>query len=147
MPDVLAAIAITQMKIYKSEILTKRKKIFDAYNDFFLQKDWALIPPSADENRESSYHVYLLRIKNITEETRDKIMGEIYKNNVAVNVHFQPLPILSLFKEKGYKIENYPVSYKNYAGEISLPIYPQLSDEDVKTVCKAVESAYNKVIS
>lgn len=146
MPDVLAAIAITQMKIYKSEILKKRKKVFDAYNNFFLQKDWALIPPSSDENRESSYHVYLLRIKNITEDVRDKIMEEIYKNQVAVNVHFQPLPILTLFKEKGYKIEDYPVSYKNYAGEISLPIYPQLSDENVKTVCNAVESAYNKVV-
>ena len=66
------------------------------------------------------------------------------KKGVAVNVHFQPLPLLSLFKSLGYKIEDYPKAFDNYKSEISLPIYPQLTQEQldyiVKTINDAVES-------
>ena len=64
---------------------------------------------------------------------------------VAVNVHFIPMPMLTLFKNLGYKIEDYPQAYNNYKCEISLPIYPQLTDEQVKFVIDTVVSAYNKV--
>ena len=92
----------------------------------------------------SSCHLYALRVENIDEVQRDKIIEIISKVGVAVNVHFQPLPLLSLFKEKGYDIVHYPIAYDNYKREISLPIYPQLSEVQlnyiVKTVSKAVES-------
>ena len=74
----------------------------------------------------------------------DAIIDKISKAGVAVNVHFQPLPLLSLFKSYGYKIEDYPNAYNNYKAEISLPIYPQLTQEEldyiVSTISNAVES-------
>ena len=66
----------------------------------------------------------------------------ITTKEVAVNVHFIPLPLLSFFKEKGYRIEDYPQAYKNYSCEISLPIYPQLTDDMIDTVVSAVIDAY-----
>ena len=73
------------------------------------------------------------------------MIEEITKQDVAVNVHFIPMPMLTFFKEMGYDINNYPVAYDNYKSEISLPIYPQLTDEQVEYVIKTVIDAYQKV--
>ena len=73
------------------------------------------------------------------------MIEEIAKKEVAVNVHFIPMPMLTFFKEMGYDINNYPQAYENYKSEISLPIYPQLTDEQVNYVIDAVMEAYEKV--
>lgn len=144
MPDVLAAIGLAQMPTYFDSVLNKRKEIFKFYNTSFEDKVWTILPPFNDNFRESSCHVYALRIKGISEEERNKIITEISKNGVAVNVHFQPLPLLKIFRERGFNIDDFPVSYDNYKGEISLPIYPQLESSQlnyiVETVTNAVES-------
>ncbi len=143
--DVNAAIGLAQMRQYDS-LLIERKRIFEFYDTAFANFKWAKLPPSIDNGKESSYHIYALRINNITEQQRDKIIIEISKNKVAVNVHFIPLPMLTLFKTYGYKIEDFPNAYKNYACEISLPIYPQLSKEDVEFVISCVKNAYEIII-
>src|ERR1017187_504220 len=145
MADVNAAIGLAQMRKYPS-LLKCRKRIFEVYNNSFNKYDWVLLPPSSLNGKESSYHIYALRIKDITETQRDKIIEEIAKQDVAVNVHFIPMPMLSYFKELGYKIENYPQAYRNYACEISLPVYPQLTNEEVDFVIKTVINAYAKVV-
>ena len=115
-------------------------------NAAFANSDWAITPPATSGIKESSYHVYALRIKSITEEQRDAIIQEISKNEVAVNVHFIPMPMLTLFKGMGYDIKDYPQAYKNYAHEISLPVYPQLTEEEVLFVAETVIKAYETVI-
>lgn len=145
MADVNAAIGLAQIRKY-DKLLAERKRIFAIYNESFKKFDWAIIPPQKKEGRETSYHLYALRIKGITEMERDAIIEYIAKNEVAVNVHFIPMPMLSFFKEIGYNIENYPTAYNNFSSEISLPIYPQLSNEEVEYVISTVISAYEKVI-
>jgi len=145
MADVNAAIGLAQMRIYP-EILKERKRIFNSYNDSLSQENWAIVPPAIVDGKESSYHIYALRIKDITEDQRDAIIDEISKNNVAVNVHFIPMPMLTFFKEKGFKIEDYPQAYDNYKCEISLPIYPQLDENEVNYVITTVKDAYNTVM-
>jgi dTDP-4-amino-4,6-dideoxygalactose transaminase len=56
------------------------------------------------------------------------------------------MPMFTFFKNMGYNISDYPQAYKNYSCEISLPIYPQLSDEEVNFVITAVVESYGKVI-
>ncbi len=144
MPDVLAAIGVAQMPTYFEKVLNERKRIYEFYRNYFFDKEWAILPPFEDDKKKSSCHLYALRVQNVSEKERDKIIELISKDGVAVNVHFQPLPLLSLFKEKGFDINNYPVAFDNYKREISLPIYPQLNDEQllyiVNTVTNAVES-------
>jgi dTDP-4-amino-4,6-dideoxygalactose transaminase len=145
MADVNAAIGLAQMRQYP--VLQKdRKRVFTAYNNTFTKYDWAILPPSEINGKESSYHIYALRLKGVSEEERDAIIEEIAKQEVAVNVHFIPMPMLSYFKELGYNISDYPKSYKNFASEISLPIYPQLTHEHVDFVCSAVIKAYGKIM-
>jgi len=54
--------------------------------------------------------------------------------------------MLSLFKDLGYNIQNFPVAYDNYSREISLPIYPQLTNEQVDFIIAHVVKGYNTVI-
>ncbi|MDM1460877.1 DegT/DnrJ/EryC1/StrS family aminotransferase [Myroides odoratimimus] len=145
MADVNAAIGLAQMRMYP-ELLKERKRVFSVYNDAFSIEPWALVPPAIVKGKESSYHLYALRIKGITEEQRDQIIDEIAKTGVAVNVHFIPMPMLTFFKEKGFKIEDYPQAYNNFKCEISLPIYPQLTQEELDYIIKAVKDAYNTVV-
>lgn len=145
MADVNAAIGLSQIRKYNS-LLNKRKHIFNLYDEAFRQYDWAITPPSQSKGRETSYHIYALRIKNTSEETRDAIIDEITKYEVAVNVHFIPMPMLTFFKELGYDINHYPVAYENYKSEISLPIYPQLSDQEVKYVIDSVVDSCKKIL-
>ncbi|MGI8952786.1 MAG: DegT/DnrJ/EryC1/StrS family aminotransferase [Chitinophagaceae bacterium] len=147
LPDVLAAIALAQIKKYKNNLLVERKRVFDFYDETFSKYDWAICPPFHKKECESSYHIYPLRIKGIAETQRDKIIELIISKNVSVNVHFVPLPMLSLFKEKGYLIGDYPQSYHQFANEISLPIYPQLNNENCKLIADAVIQSVNSFLN
>jgi dTDP-4-amino-4,6-dideoxygalactose transaminase len=145
MPDLCAALGLAQIRKYTAEILKERKRVAERYHAFFSQKSWAQLPIIEDEKRKSCYHLYALRINNFSEEQRDAMMELIAADEVSVNVHFIPMPMLTLFKNLGYKIENYPVAYDNFSREISLPIYPQLTDEQVDFICNSIEKAYEKV--
>lgn len=145
MADVNAAIGLAQIREYEN-LLRERKRVFNIYTKAFADCEWAITPPSVSGIKESSYHIYALRIKGIKEEQRDAIIQEISKDEVAVNVHFIPMPMLTLFKGLGYDIKNYPNAYNNYAHEISLPIYPQLSEEKVLFVAQTVIKAYKNII-
>lgn len=145
MPDLCAALGLAQMRKYDNQLLLERKRVADRYHAFFREKYWAQLPIIEDEKRRSCYHLYALRINDISEEQRDEMMEHIAADEVSVNVHFIPMPMLTLFKDLGYKIENYPVAYDNYSREISLPIYPQLTNEQIDFICKSIEKAYEKV--
>ncbi len=144
MPDVNAAIGLAQIREYE-HILKERKRVFHLYDEAFRKYNWAILPPLSKQERETSYHLYALRIKDITEEQRDAIINKIAEKEVAVNVHFIPMPMLTFFKEMGYKIEDYPQAYANFKGEISLPIYPQLSNEQVQFVIDCVVEAVEEI--
>lgn len=144
MADVNAAIGLAQIRQYDT-LLQERKRVFELYNNAFSKTDWAITPPQKQGGRETSYHIYALRIKSFTDDQRDAMIEEIAKKEVAVNVHFIPMPMLTFFNEMGYDINNYPQAYDNYKSEISLPIYPQLTNEQVNFVIDAVMEAYEKV--
>lgn len=144
MADVNAAIGLAQIREYP-ELLKERKRVFNTYTEAFKDCGWAIVPPSVEGEKESSYHIYALRIKDFTEEQRDWMIDEIAKSEVAVNVHFIPMPMLSFFKSLGYDIKNYPQAYENFKSEISLPIYPQLDEGKLDFIIQTVKSAYKTV--
>lgn len=145
LPDVLAAIGLAQFKKYK-KVLVQRKRVCNTYDTAFQQYEWALCPPFKKDGCEGSYHLYPLRIKDITEPQRDEIIQHINDQGVSVNVHFIPMPMLTIFRQQGYNVAEYPVSYTLYANEISLPVYPQLKQEVCEYVIEAVVNAVNKTL-
>lgn len=146
MTDILASIGMVELERYDSDTLVRRKKIFDYYTSQFESDKRFIIPFYEDDDYKSSYHVYLLRVANVNESQRDAIIQEIFESGVSVNVHFQPLPLLSFYKELKYKMDDYPQAYQNYMCEISLPVYYDLSDEDAATVVRAVKSSVSKIL-
>ncbi len=134
MPDVCAAIGLAQMRKYTSELLPGRRHIFEQYNAAFAQHSRAILPPYQDETRTSSCHLYMLRIAGASEAERDAIIQRIAEQGVGVNVHYIPMPMLTLFKRLGYCIEDYPQTYRLYANEITLPVYNGLTEDQVSRV-------------
>ncbi len=146
MTDIQAAIGLIELKRYQ-ENLDRRKVIFDMYSDAFSRESWAIVPIYETDSKTSSYHLYQLRINRATEAQRDAIIQEIFEQDVSVNVHFQPLPILTAYAKRGYEMGDYPESYQKYANEISLPVYFDLTDEQVGIVIEAVKNAVSKVLN
>ncbi len=145
MPDICAAIGLAQIRQYNNTLLPLRKNIFSKYCQTFKMHSWFIEPIAKDRHRESSYHLFPLKIKNISEIQRDKIIELLVNRGIIVNVHFIPMPMLTYFKSLGYDIQDYPNSYKQYACEISLPIYPQLSDLQVEYIIEEVIAAVQNI--
>ncbi|MDC0644269.1 DegT/DnrJ/EryC1/StrS aminotransferase family protein [Crocinitomicaceae bacterium] len=146
MTDIQAAIGLVELDRYQ-ENLDRRKEIFAAYDKVFSKKKWALLPKHENSEKTSSYHLYLLRIRNISEDQRDEIIQEIFNNDVAVNVHFQPLPLLTAYKNLDYRIEKFPEAIKKYQNEISLPVYFNLNNKQVVEVTNAVVLSVEKILN
>lgn len=141
MPDLGAAVGLAQMRKYPNELLPDRKRMFEQYQAAFSENEWALLPRFADAERESSCHLYLLRIAGADEARRDAIIDFISARGIGVNVHYIPMPMLTLFKNRGYVMADYPKTYELYANEITLPLYNGLSDESIAEVIAAVRDA------
>jgi dTDP-4-amino-4,6-dideoxygalactose transaminase len=146
MTDIMAAIGLVELRRYESETLPRRKEIFDLYQAALSQYSWAQLAPYETNEKTSSYHLFPLRIKGITEVQRDAIMQKIFDQDVSVNVHFIPVPMMSFYKNLGYDIANYPFTYDNFSREISLPVFIDLTNEQVAEVISAVVSAVSSSI-
>jgi dTDP-4-amino-4,6-dideoxygalactose transaminase len=147
MPDLCAAVGLAQMRRYKDVFLPERKEIFKYYLDFFSRQEWAILPPASnDDGTESSYHLFMLRIRGFDEAQRDRMIEHISKTGVGVNVHYIPMAMLTLFRDRGYCINDYPCCYALYQNEISLPIYNNLSQVQLAVICQSVAAAYKETV-
>lgn len=144
MTDIAAAMGLVELARYDQLILPRRKKIFDTYYQAFKDDCRFRVPVYETTDKKSSYHVFTLFLNGATEQQRDDIIMKIAAQGVATNVHFIPLPLLTAYKTLGYRIEDYPNTYKNYACEISLPVYFDLTDEQVKEVIRVVKETVPK---
>ncbi len=145
MTDIQAALGLVELDRYQ-ENMDRRKAIFDQYDAAFISDSRFITPLYKTTNKETCYHLYLLRIAGATEAQRDAIMQAIFDQDVSVNVHFQPLPVLTAYKSRGYDMKDYPEAWNKYANEITLPVYFDLTDEQVQTVIAAVKNAVQQVM-
>lgn len=143
MTDIQAAIGISQLKNY-DQTLARRAAICRQYRAHFEGSDWAQLPVQESGKMETSYHLFMLRVNGVDEGQRDAIIDRIFEQGVSVNVHFQPLPLLTAYQH--LTMDDYPVAYDNYSREISLPVYYDLTDEQVAQVTDAVEQAVQSVL-
>lgn len=147
MTDIAASMGMVELQRYDNDMLIKRKYIFDCYAEGLKNYPWAQIPVYETEDKTSSYHVFMLRIRNVSEVMRDQIIQKIFERKVTVNVHFIPLPMMSYYKKIGYSIADTPNAFSLYAQEISLPVFYNLSDEQINRVINAVTEAVSEVFA
>ena len=137
MTDIMASIGLVQLQRYDNEILKKKQELVSYYEKYLKDlTDKIELPIFKDDDKESCRHLYMIRLKNQDEEKRNEVIAKLGENDIATNVHFQPLPLLTAYKNLGFKIEDYPNAYNQYKNEISLPLHDFLSEDDIKYICE-----------
>lgn len=131
MTDILAALGVSQLKRYE-DILARRKAIFEQYKNLLsANKKIDLF-----DHKYSSYHLILARVEDIGEKERNEIIIKMAERGIICNVHYKPLPLLSAYKNLGFDIKDYPNSYNQYKNQITLPLFNQLTKEEVEYICE-----------
>lgn len=146
MTDLQAAIGLVELERYDNDNLVRRRRIFDAYASAFRDDRRFIVPDYCTSEKTSSFHVFLLRLANVGEAERDAVVAAIFSNEVSVNVHFRPLPLMTFYRNQGYNMGDYPVAWHNYCREISLPVYYDLTDLQVDRVISVVKDAVRAVL-
>ena len=130
--DINSSIGIVQLK--KQEMLReKRNNIAQKYNEAFKDNK-NIVLPYLKNDRETSWHLYVIKIDN-----RDEVIEKLKENGVGCSVHFIPIHKHTYYKNRyGYKNKDYPIANDVFDKSLSLPIYPDMSDEEIEYVIKNV---------
>lgn len=134
MTDIVAAIGLAQLKRYP-ELLSRRKEILNAYING-IESDRASVFVHQRNDRSSSMHLCLVRIKGKNRDYCNRFITEMAKREIPMNVHYKPLPLLSAYIRRGFNISNYPNAYAMYNNEVTLPLHTKLTDEQVEYIIK-----------
>ena len=129
MTDITAAIGLAQMKRFPG-MLARRKELIMHYNEALKDENVDILSHYTDEYA-SSGHLYMVRLLGRTSEERNEIIRNMASRGIATNVHFKPLPMMTAYQRLGFDINDYPNAYHFFENEITLPLYPKLTDEQV----------------
>lgn len=132
MTDITASIGLAQMKRY-AKILQRRRQLIERYDEAFRPYQVQVLNHYG-EGSQSNGHLYLVRLNGKQREECNQIIQELAKAEIAANVHYKPLPLLTAYKNMGFAIEDFPNAYRMYENEISLPLHSCLTDEQQQYV-------------
>ena len=132
MTDIAAAIGLVQMKRYAG-MLQRRKEIIQHYDKALKAIGIETLNHYCEEH-QSSGHLYITRVPNITTAERQTIIEQMAERGIATNVHYKPLPMMTAYKNMGFNINNYPNAYTHFANEITLPLHTRLTDEEIEYI-------------
>ncbi|MBQ5911346.1 MAG: DegT/DnrJ/EryC1/StrS family aminotransferase [Clostridia bacterium] len=144
MTDIAATIGLAQLQRYEA-MLERRHQIIGKYNSALKGLNLQVLAHKT-EDYTSCGHLYLVRVNGINEEKRNLIIEKMAQKDIACNVHYKPLPMLTAYKNLGYNIQNYPNAYAQYQNEITLPLYSRLTDEQVDYVIENFIRCVEEVI-
>ena len=129
MTDVMAAIGLVQMKRYPG-LLARRRQLIETYNEVLKDCNVALLDHFNAEH-VSSGHLYLVRLLGRDSAFRNEVITEMARREIACNVHYKPLPMMTAYKALGFDIKDYPNAYHQFENEVTLPLHTRLTDEQV----------------
>lgn len=127
MTDIMASVGLVQLERYP-QILSRRKAIIEKYNKAFNSLDVTVLNHYSDKH-SSSGHLYLVRLNGRDENYRNNIIVKMAEKDIACNVHYKPLPMMTAYKQIGYDIAEFPNAFNQYRNEITLPLHTCLTDE------------------
>ena len=142
LPDLGCALGISQLKKL-DQWLSRRRNISEKYSKAFSEiREISL--PQISTGCEHAWHLYVIQL-NLDQLAvgRKEIFKALRAEGIGVNVHYIPIPWLSLYQKLGYKKGSWPVAESIYERIISLPIFPAMNDRDVQDVIDAVHKVIN----
>ena len=127
MTDIMAALGLVQMERYP-EMLKRRQQMVARYNEALKNLPVAVLNHKS-ANHCSSHHLYLVRLLGKTREETNRVIEEMAKRDIATNVHYKPLPMMTAYRALGFDIKDYPNAYHLFENEITLPLNTKMTDE------------------
>lgn len=143
--DIQAAMGIAQMR--KIDYITKRRNEIAEKYDKLLSDVSEIQTPFIKPNNYSARHLYPILVNPDLKTKRDEIIIELRKKNIFPSVHFVPVHLFSFYKEyfKSDELSDLKISENVFSREISLPIFPELKDEEIKRVVESLKTILLKV--
>jgi dTDP-4-amino-4,6-dideoxygalactose transaminase len=139
MSDLQASLGLIQLKKIE-RFLKIRKKYAQIYNEAFSDTPEIIIP-SSKRGISPAYHLYVIKVKK--EDLivkRDVLITALWAENIGVGVHFKALHLHTYYRQKyGFKKGDFPVASDMSERVISLPLYPAMTEKDVRDVICAVK--------
>ncbi|MCM8778431.1 MAG: DegT/DnrJ/EryC1/StrS family aminotransferase [Candidatus Omnitrophica bacterium] len=131
----------SRLDTLQAVILSAKLKRLDKWNEMrrknariyikYLEKNENIILPVEESYARHVYHIFAVRIKN-----RERIIEELQKRGISVLIHYPiPLHLQRAYKELGYRKGDFPVAEKIAQEVLSLPMYPHLTEREIKYVC------------
>ena len=122
-----------------------RRRVATCYNEL-LEEVGDIIPPSVRSDREHVYHLYVIRTEN-----RDALREHLSHAGISTVLNYpKALPFYPAYAYLGHVPKDFPAAYFNQARILSLPIYPEMTEEAVAHVCNMISrfwgSEFSKVI-
>ncbi|MCU1464283.1 MAG: UDP-4-amino-4-deoxy-L-arabinose--oxoglutarate aminotransferase [Actinomycetia bacterium] len=138
MSDLQAALGLSQLPRLSS-VHQRRREIARQYVDAFEDVE-SLEVPFVRSDVSHAWHLFALRLNLETLRIdRAEFIAHLLERGIAASVHFIPIHVLSYYRDRyGYAPDDLPVAWREYQRLVSLPIYPQLHDDDVEDVINAV---------
>ena len=140
MTDIMASIGLIQLKRYP-DILKRRREIIRRYDYAFQDLNIEVLKHYSDKHT-SSGHLYLTRLVGKSREVCNDIIVKMAEAEIATNVHYKPLPMMTAYKNLGFDIQDFPNAYHMFENEITLPLHTCLTDEQVDFIIET----YRKIV-
>ena len=134
MTDITAAIGLVQLKRYP-QTLARRRELIARYDEALKGLNVQVREHYTSEYT-SSGHLYQVRLLGKEAEERNEVINEMARREIACNVHFKPLPMMTAYKNLGFDIQDFPNAYNQFKNEITLPLHTRLTDEEVEYILK-----------
>lgn len=138
--DFQCALGISQLKKIE-KFIGRRREIAEIYNDKLRDIQEIILPYQKPEVK-SAWHIYIIRLKLIQmRATRREVFEALRRRNIGVNVHYIPVYNHPYYRKLGYQKAFCPKAEKYYEEAITLPLFPRMSNKDVKDVVEAVKES------
>ncbi len=145
--DIQAALGLNQLK--KLNYFLRRRRDYAKMYNAGLRGLKEIRLPASKEGYESSWHLYVIRLNlDLLSVGRREIFEALQKENIGVNVHYQPVYLMPYYQELGYRKGLCPEAEEFYKEAITLPLFPSMTPKDVSDVIRGVKkviSYYKKI--
>jgi dTDP-4-amino-4,6-dideoxygalactose transaminase len=129
----MAAIGLVQFERYP-QLLARRREIIARYEEALKGLPVQTLNHSVTSETASSAHLFITRLLNRTMEERNEIIIKMAERDIACNVHYKPLPMMTGYKALGFDIKDYPNAFNMFKNEVTLPLHTKLTNEMVDYV-------------
>jgi dTDP-4-amino-4,6-dideoxygalactose transaminase len=136
--DLAAALGRTQLtKIER--LLDGRARVAARYFENLRDEEHLILPGFDEENRHA-WHLFVVRVKNEQSPVqRDDVIRRLAERGIGTSVHYIPLHYHTAYRGLGrWQQGDFPVAERVFDGAISLPIYPDMTNEEVDYVCESL---------